>query len=327
MTDKDKPQDWPGPDDLDPGSLAEMMRKARAHGVGLLGPQAQVRAYDGIAGFMSPEEVRAVAADSGVIATHGTPHFGGRRLAIGVLVSWKTLNGQPAGQPSRYPKLERVREIIDAAAEPYHHKAPWQPETEGTVFDLQSRCLRIIHYNTREPNLLAQLDRLCEIAGPNLDGFQLNMVWPPEEDIRSWAQDHPTMRIILQVNRSMFSNVARKPQLLTGEIARRYYPWITDILFDMSSGTGAPADLDEASAALVALYEAFGGAEKGGLGIGLAGGLDPVSVWNLKPLFERWPDLSIDAEGRLRDKNDAMDCEKAREYVRRAHGVMPLRAT
>jgi len=315
VTAPERPQDWPSP--------AEFIEEARKHGGGLLGPQAKLGPYTGIAGFTTAAEVRSVAADAYTISGFGTPHFGQRRLAIGVLVSWETLNGEaPRKYPERYPPIGRVREILDAAAEPYVHRSPWQPENEGTVFDLKARCLRLIHYNSKEPNLLAQLDRLCEIAGENIDGFQLNMAWPPEDDLKWWAEEHPTMRLILQVNRKMFSNVVRSPQLLMIEIdKRKYLPSITDILFDMSGGAGQPADLTEARTVLEALYGAFGGL----VGIGLAGGLEWHSLWKLQPLFDRWPDLSIDAEGRLRDKSDALNAEMAREYARRAFGVMPLR--
>ena len=101
---------------------------------------------------------------------------------------------------------------------------------------------------------------------------------------------------------------------------------MTDILFDMSGGTGAAIDVAETERVLEALYGSFGGADAGGANIGVAGGLDPVAVVALAPLFARWPDLTIDAEGRLRDKDDALDCEKARQFVHRSLGVMPLPA-
>lgn len=312
MSDKHRPHDWPSP--------SEFIEEARKHRVGLLGPQAQVGPYTAVTGFMSPQEVKAVAGDAYTISGFGTPLTGGRKLAIGVLASWKTLNGEAPGQPGRYPKIDDVRGIIEAAAA----DVVWSPTT---TFRLKNRCLRMIHYNTREPNLLAQLDRLCELAGENLDGFQLNMIWPPEDEIRWLAQDYPTLRFILQVNQAMFKDVGQDPAALAREIGGKYVPWITDILFDMSGGTGKPADLVQAAEVLEALYDAFGGADAGGTGIGLAGGLDWHSVVDLQPLFERWPDLSIDAEGRLRGKDDALDCEMAREYVRRAAGVIPHRKT
>src|SRR5687768_4904826 len=93
MSDKSRPHDWPSP--------TEFIENARKHGVGLLGPQAKIDAYTGIAGFMSPAEVKAVVADAYTISGFGTPIYGGRTLAVGVLVSWETLCGQPAERPGR----------------------------------------------------------------------------------------------------------------------------------------------------------------------------------------------------------------------------------
>lgn len=322
MTDKHRPPDWPSP--------SEFIESARRHRVGLLGPQAKTAPYTGVTGFMSPKDVKAVCADSYTISGFDTPIYGGRKLAVGVLASWKTLSGQPAGQPGRYPKIEDIRSIIDAAAEPYHHYSPalGQVPSDGTTFDLKARCLRMIHLNTRMPYLPPQIDFLVEIAGPNLDGFQLNVVWPREDEIRALAQEYPMLRFILQINSTMYASVSRSPQLLATEVAKKYSPWITDVLFDMSGGTGQPTDLADAEKALEALYMTLGGADAGGTNIGVAGGLDWQSVTRLRRLFDRWPDLSIDAEGRLRDKaTDALNCEMAREYVRRAAGVMPNRAS
>ncbi|HTK59888.1 MAG TPA: hypothetical protein VL283_01650 [Candidatus Baltobacteraceae bacterium] len=290
-------------------------------------PQAPIIPYVGIAGFTSVHEVRSIAADLYTMNPYGTPESGGRRLAVGVLASWKTLNGLPAGNPERYPRIEDVRALLDAAVEPIRHCSPGlgQKEGDGTTLEIRDRTLRLIHYNSREPDLPAQVARLSEAAGPNLDGFQLNVVWPKSEEIRDIAQEYPTLRLVLQINREMFSNVGRKAQLLIGELQSKYFPYVTDFLFDMSGGTGAAIDLEEAASVLEALYASFGGVEKGGVGIGVAGGLDYKNVYGLKPLFDRWPDLSIDAEGRVRDsyvnaKKETVTWlnEGAREFARRA---------
>jgi len=324
MTTPERPHDWP--------SASEFIENARKHGAGLLGPQAKVMPYVGIAGFTSVHEVRSIAADLYTVNPYGSPGIAGRRLAVGVLASWKTLNGEPAGNPERYPKIEDIRALFDAAVEPIRHYSLGlgQQEGDGVTVPIDDRTLRLIHYNSREPNLVAQVDRLCEHAGPNLSGFQFNIAWPNEDDIRCLAQDYPTLRFVLQVNREMFSNVSRNPQLLVGEIGKKYVPYVTDILFDMSAGTGTAVDMKEAEAVIEALYGAFGGAVKGGLGIGLAGGLDYKNVYGLKPLFDRWPDLSIDAEGKVRDsyvnaKKETITYlnEGAREFARRALWLTP----
>lgn len=332
MTDKERPADWPGPEDLQkPTLLKEMFERKRRLGSAI---DARVMPYVGIAGFTDPHEVRSIAADLYTICPYGTQETGGRRLAIGVLASWKTLNGEPAGNPERYPRIEDVRALLDAAVEPIRHYSPGlgQKEEDGTTMEIGDRTLRLIHYNSREPNLVAQVDRLCEIAGPNLSGFQFNIAWPEADDIREIAQTYTTLRIVVQINREMFSNVARNPQLLVKELAAKYAPYATDYLYDMSAGSGSAIDMREAETVVAALYDAFGGATKGGTGIGIAGGLDYKNVYGLKPFLDRWPDLSIDAEGRIRDscvnaKKETVTWlnENAREFARR--GIALARPT
>ena len=318
MTEKQRPHDWP--------SAADLIEEGRRHGVGLLGPQAPIIPYVGIAGFTTVHEVRSIAADLYTMSPYGTPQAGGRRLAVGVLASWKTLNGEAAGNPERYPRIDDVRALFDAAVDPIRHYSPGlgQKEGDGTTLEIKDRTLRIIHYNSREPDLPAQVARLCEAAGPNLDGFQLNVVWPKSEEIRDIAQEYPALRLILQINREMYSNVGRNTQLLVNELRAKYFPHVTDFLFDMSGGTGAQMDMEEATRVLEALYASFGGVEKGGVGIGVAGGLEYRNVYGLKPLLDRWPDLSFDAEGRVRDsfvnaKKETVTWlnENAREFARR----------
>ncbi len=325
MTTPDKPQDWPGPDEVARPTLKEMFEMKRRQG----GMHARVTPYVGVAGFTTVHEVRSIAADAYTIRPYGASGTGDRRLAVGVLASWKTLNGAPAGNPERYPPIERIRDLFDAAVEPA--LLGGLGDDAGVVqMEIKDRTLRLIHYNSREPNRVAQVDRLCEIAGPNLGGFQFNIAWPKDEDIREISAEYPALRIVLQVNREMFSNVSRSPQLLAAEIRKRYYPHVTDILFDMSAGTGVAVDMKEAASVIEALYGDFGGAVNGGLGIGIAGGLDYKNVYGLKPLFDRWPDLSIDAESGARDsykdtagKTVTYINEAGREFARRALWLTP----
>lgn len=315
MTDKNRPHDWP--------SASEFIAEARKRGVGLLGPQAKIVPYFGVTGFTRPEQVDNVL-DSYTTPAFGNPHFAPRQLMVGVLASWETLNGEKHPEyPERYPEIEDIPAIFAAASKTTCHAEPldeWPDRGLGPSYDLSQKTLRLIHYHTKEPNLLAQLDHLCEIAGQHLGGFQLNTVWPNADDIRWWAEDHPTMRIVLQINSQMFSNVARKPQLLVEEIGKKYVPWITDVLFDMSGGAGQAIDLGEAGAVLEALYGALGDR----LGIGVAGGLDHSGVVALKPLFERYPRLSCDAEAKIADKRGGVNGEAARYYLRNAFGIQPL---
>ena len=118
------------------------------------------------------------------------------------------------------------------------------------------------------------------------------------------------MRIIIQISGKAFNQVDRDPQKLCDRLAR-YVGLMTHVLFDMSGGTGKPLDPDESIPVLEALYESFEYLQ----GIGVAGGLGPGTVHRLKPLIERFPDLSFDAEGRLRNEDDALDLKKTLPFL------------
>src|SRR5437868_5866280 len=117
--------------------------------------------YVGVTGFMSrPEVVEALAM---------VPRGSVRRLMVGVLMSSKTLVGQINKWPGRYPKKDA---IVD-------------------IFIDDPRALNLIHYNTDNPEaLFTQLAEITKLAGPNLDGFQLNIAWPPISQIENWRGTH-----------------------------------------------------------------------------------------------------------------------------------------
>lgn len=51
------------------------------------------------------------------------------------------------------------------------------------------------------------------------------------------------------------------------------------------------------------------------IGLGVAGGLSAETLHLVEPLIEEFPDLSIDAEGRLRDESDKLDLTAAKRYA------------
>jgi hypothetical protein len=63
-----------------------------------------------------------------------------------------------------------------------------------------------------------------------------------------------------------------------------------------------------------------------GIGIGAAGGLGPDTLHLIEPLASEFPNLSIDAQSRLRPSGSALDpidWEMAIQYLANALSVLP----
>ncbi len=244
------------------------------------------RRYVGITGFMHAQEVQEAVRTFAEAAGEDAD------LMVGVLVSRKTLDGLPPGQPGRYPPVAEVPGIFATAQTP--------------------PCLRLIHYNSREPDVAGQLARLSSAAGANADGFQLNIAWPDPDDLRRV----PACRLVLQVGGQAMKEAGGTPE----GVVRRLAPYegiVTDVLVDPSGGRGLALDVDAASRFVETIAHAYPA-----LGIGVAGGLSADTIADVAPLLRRFPFLSVDAEGRLRDADDRLDLAKATAYVQCAAAAM-----
>lgn len=211
---------------------------------------------------------------------------------VGVLANSKTIKGIPNKRLNRYPP----------------------PGEIGNIFQPHPLALNLIHYNTKErETLFDQMREVRSLAGPHCHGFQLNIAWPdPNVLTRLAAQSQQTI-IVLQIGSRAFEMVDRSPKKLAEKIAQEYTELVDYILLDPSGGYGKPFD---PRATQVYLETLTSKNIRGGLGV--AGGLGPSTLNLLEPLVRGFPDLSIDAEGKLRNKEDRLDCELARNYVQSA---------
>ncbi|MDA0734900.1 MAG: hypothetical protein O2909_02920 [Chloroflexi bacterium] len=211
---------------------------------------------------------------------------------IGVLVSSNTLRGEPNQWPNRYAKKCDIAGIFTD-----------HPDT-----------FNVIHYNTNEPDsLLAQLLAVRHLAGPNLHGFQLNMAWPSPGDLRLFSQRNPDQRLIIQLNQEAFQVVEGLKVGIISKLKLEYSGLVDHVLFDLSAGFGRPLDTAWARQQLQELQDA-----DLGIGLGVAGGLSPTSLHLVEPLVKDFPQLSLDAEARLRDAEDNLDLNLAQRYLRQA---------
>lgn len=242
-----------------------------------------MKPYIGITGFMTQTEVRTVL--------EAMRQGDSRKLMVGVLASQKTAQGQEDKWPHRYPRVEDIAEI----------------------FTNHATALNLIHYNTKEPKTLYdQLMALTEHGGPHLHGFQLNIAWPDPKALIAYRARYPEKIIVLQIGSAAFTSMNNYPYLLAERIAQDYEckGLVDYVLLDPSGGHGKPFDTTTARRYLNALK-----ARGIKCSFGVAGGLSPTTLTLVEPLLKEFPDLSIDAEGRLRDVNDTLDLQVAIDYV------------
>ncbi len=247
----------------------------------------KVGPYVGVTGFMSRAEIKEALAM--------VPQNSTRRLMAGVLMSSKTLTGRQNKHPGRYPTKEAIADI----------------------FINDRRALNLVHYSTDHPEtLLSQLMEITKLAGPYLDGFQLNIAWPPISQLEDYWMINPDKFLLLQVG----SKAMAQAELIAPftRLIGAYLPMIDAILIDSSGGKGE-------------LFKAVRGAEYlraarkyPELGLGIAGGLGPETLHLLDPLVQEFHELSIDAEGRLRtpQPEDALCLNVMRTYLEDAFRIL-----
>lgn len=245
--------------------------------------------YIGVTGFMNWSEVDEVLKAVPPDARH--------KLMVGVLASSKTLRGVRNKYPERYPAMLNVMDIF-----------PDHPAV-----------LNLIHFNTEpEDDLLTQLKTLSALGGPNFHGFQLNIAWPEPYTLRRYREFRPQDRLVLQCGSKAMLAVGNNPVTLAERFAL-YRDTCDTILIDPSGGKGQLLEPEAIAYFVKAILRLIPGAT-----VGIAGGLSPETLDVIAPLARDYPDLCIDAEGRLRDKDDKLNLERARAYVEKAYQLFAI---
>ena len=246
--------------------------------------------YIGITGFMKASEVSAVL-DS-------VPAGGERMVMVGVLASSETIRGVKNSRPRRYPKPSRI----------------------GKIFQLHPRVLNLIHFNTKTKNpeaIYEEMARARNLAGAHCHGFQLNIAWPGTDVLMRVLGEMPKSTIIvLQVGARAFDMIGNSPKRLADKIESEYGGLIHYVLMDASGGKGLALDAEVLRPYLRALA-----VKRLPIGLGVAGGLSPVTLDLVQPLVDEFPELSLDAEGKLRDENDDLNVSCAISYLARANAL------
>lgn len=128
---------------------------------------------------------------------------------------------------------------------------------------------------------------------------------------------YPHKKIVLQIGRDAL-DITDKIKILGLEVYLSFYEGLVDyVLFDPSGGKGKPFNIKEMVHCLNAAKECLKG-----VCLGVAGGLSAETLNNLQSIAWDFPDISIDAEGRLRNENDHLDINRAELYIKDAFEVL-----
>ncbi len=204
-----------------------------------------------------------------------------RLLHVGVMMSFKTLNGIETKWSKAFPPKETIADIFGS--------------------DDVYNCLHYADYD-HDTDFFNDLARAIGYGGIGIHAVQLDMVWPDPGQVASGVHtSRKQVEVILQVGKNAIEAAGNDP----GEVVRRledYEGVIHRVLLDRSMGQGLGMDATGLIPFARAIRERFPD-----LGLGAAGGLGPNSIDLVKPLAEEFPDISIDAQGKLRPTGSALD--------------------
>lgn len=250
--------------------------------------------YIGITGFTNADQVRLMLDTFQRNKRLGSK----RKLHVGVMMSFNTLHGLKSRYTESFPKSTAIRDIFPAGS--------------------RDEVMNCLHYadHRHDPNLRYPLKNAIGFGGPNMNALQLDAVWPdPDEILEALNGYDRNIDIILQVGRHAFEKVGNEIPKLLNELAC-YSETVTHVLLDKSMGKGVPLDADELLPFLRAIRS-----ELPEYQLVVAGGLGPDTLHLLQPIAEEFPDINIDAEGRLRTTGnnvDPIDLSLTGDYLARA---------
>ena len=233
--------------------------------------------YIGITDFTDVGQVQKM---SKVFAAHLPP--GSRRmLHVGIMMSYKTLHNIPSRWQNAFPPKEKIKDIFSS--------------------DEVYNCLHYADYDNN-PDLWKILAKAISYGGVGIHALQLDMIWPdPGQIAHGVHTSRKQIEVILQIGKNALERVNNDPQAVIEKLSD-YEGIIHRVLLDKSMGRGLGMDANGLIPFARAIRKNFPK-----LGIGAAGGLGPETIQLVEPLVKLFPDLSIDAQGRLRPSGNALD--------------------
>lgn len=246
--------------------------------------------YIGITDFTTFGQVQDML---GVFAAH-LPSGSQRKLHVGVMMSYKTLHGIPSKWQNAFPPKENIADIFSS--------------------DKVYNCLHYADYDDN-PDLWKSLTDAIGYSG-GLNALQLDMIWPEPAEIANGvhaSRRHP--EVILQIGKNALEEADNDPEVVVQKL-EDYEDVIHRVLLDKSMGRGLGMDAHGLIPFARAIRDRFPK-----LGIVVAGGLGPETIELVEPFATAFPDVSIDAHGRLRPSGNALhpiDWNMAETYLIKA---------
>ena len=205
-----------------------------------------------------------------------------RMLHVGVMMSFKTLNSIETVWSKIFPPKETIADIFR------------QPNDDVYY------CLHYADYNYKTK--YTDLARGLECAGPFIHAIQLDMPWPDPAMIANGVHtSRRQIEVILQVGQNAIEEADNDPDEVVSRL-EDYEGVIHRVLLDQSMGRGVSMNAANLIPFAQAIKNRFPD-----LGLVVAGGLGPNSLHLVEPLVQQFPDISIDAQSKLRPSGSTYD--------------------
>jgi len=243
--------------------------------------------YVGITDFMTFEQVKKMLTVFKAHLSSGSK----RKLHVGVMMSYKTLLGIETKWSKAFPKKEEIAGIFGS----------------NDVYN----CLHYADYGRNSGYL--DLARAISFGGIGIHALQLDMIWPEPADISGGVHtSRKQIEVILQIGKKSIEGADNNPETVAYKL-ENYDGVIDRVLLDRSMGQGVTMDVETLIPFARAIRRRFPN-----LGLVVAGGLGPSTTGLVEPIVKEFPDVSIDAKGKLRPSGDILDpvnWEMAEQYL------------
>lgn len=222
-----------------------------------------------------------------------------RRLHVGVMMSRNSLLHLPRQYKWETPIIEpeQVPDIFE------------NPEVMNCIHFADPKWREDFEFEKR-------LYQVLESGGSGINALQLDLDFPDPTAIANAVHaSRKRIEVVLQVS----GEILKGDPLALIEKLEDYEEIVDYVLFDQSRGRGVPLRSDLLTPYLRAVQEAFPA-----LGLVVGGGLGPSSMHLLGELLQEFPDISWDAQGKLRPSGsylDPIDWTMAGAYLERSLGL------